>query len=365
MRVLHWVDCYPPYRGGTETVAERLATAMAARGHEVTVVTGTHEGLADRNHEKGVIVRRLPFRRALEEQDAIAVLQIRREVSALKAEFAPDIVHLHFLGASGFFLLQTLATSPAPMVVTIHGGLGDCSGGDHTVLGRLLKTATWVTGVSEAMVAEALKIEPEAAGRSSVIYNGDAAELRRESPKDPPYLFLSGRHVETKGIDLAIGAMPDVLAAHPGTRLVVASDGPLRPQLEALAHDLGVGEWVTFTGWIDDARLKELAARSLAVLVPSRSHEGFGLVALEAALLSRPVISSAIGGLPEVVKDGETGIVLQDLTSRAIADAAISLLDNPALAAEFGRRAAERAKRKFGLDRQVDEFLELYRRLAR
>lgn len=364
MRVLHWVDCYPPYRGGTETVVERLATAMAARGHEVAVVTGTHDGVADRSREGGVAVRRLPFRDALDRQDAMAVLRIRREVSAIKAEFAPDVVHLHFLGASGFFLLQTLATSPAPIVVTIHGGLGDCSGGDRTVLGRLLETADWVTGVSEAMVAEAVRIEPCVAGRSSVIYNGDGAEPRRDDPEDPPYLFFSGRHVETKGIDLAIAAMPEISAAHPEARLVVASDGPLRPHLEALAQELGVANRVTFTGWIDDTRLKELAARSTAVLVPSRSHEGFGLVALEAALLSRPVISSAVGGLPEVVKDGETGLVLQELTSRAIAAAAISLLDDPARASALGRRAAERAAGEFGLGRQVDEFLHLYGRLA-
>lgn len=365
MRVLHWVDCYPPFRGGTETVVERLATGMAARGHGVAVATGTHDAVPDRSCEAGVAVRRLPFRKALEEQNAMALLQIRRDVSAMRAEFAADIVHLHFLGASGFFLLQTLASNPVPMVVTIHGGLGACAGGERTLLGRLLKAADWITGVSDAMVAEAVRIDPNVAGRSSVIYNGDATEPRRERPDDPPYLFFSGRHVETKGIDLAIGAMPHILAKHPQTRLVVASDGPLRPQLEALAGELGVADRVEFTGWIDDAQLKDLAARSLAVLVPSRSHEGFGLVALEAALLSRPVISSAIGGLPEVVKNGETGLVLDELTSQAIADAALSLLDDPRRADELGRQAAERAARKFGLDRQIDEFLQLYQRLVK
>src|SRR5687767_12358284 len=94
MRILHWVDCYPPYRGGTETVVERLAVEMAAAGHEIMVVTGAHEGVPPEESHEGVTVRRLPFREALERQDALAMLKIRRDVAAIKAEFAPDVIHL-------------------------------------------------------------------------------------------------------------------------------------------------------------------------------------------------------------------------------------------------------------------------------
>jgi glycogen(starch) synthase len=329
------------------------------------VVTGTHEGVPAETDSAGVFVRRLPFRHALEQQDAVATLRVRREVAAIKTGFSPDVVHLHFQSGSAFFLLQTLAVSPAPMVVTIHGSLGESSGGESTLLGRLLGTADWVTGVSQAMVAEAVQIEPDVAGRSSVIYNGDSAPIRREPRADPPYLFFSGRHVESKGLDLAIEAMPSILAAHPRARLIIASDGPLRPEFELLVERLGLSEQVEFTGWIDDAQLKDLAARSIAVLVPSRAQEGFGLVALEAALLSRPVIASAIGGLPEVVANGETGIVVQELTAQEIARAAIALLDDPVFADDLGRRGAERAAAKFALPRQLDEFLDLYRRLVK
>lgn len=364
MRILHWCDCYPPLRGGTETVVQRLATAMAARGHQVAVATDvTEAGLGD-EVDGGVGVYRFNFRRPLLMQDPAAVLRTLKAVSGLKQAFRPDVIHLHFLGASGFFHLRTSTASVAPLVVTIHGGLGGCGEGERSVLSALLNGADWVTGVSQAMVDEARRAAPGIGSRSSVIYNGDDHPPMVTMPDRPPFILCFGRHVRDKGFDLAISAMPAILARHPDVRLVIASDGPERSALEAQTRELGLANRVEFVGWLGDAELRDTVARATMAIVPSRWGEGFGLVALEAALAGRPVIATDFGGLPEVVIDGEVGLIVKTEDPSAISAAAVRLLDDPALAMRLGRAAAVRARAEFSLSAQLDNFTTLYEKLG-
>jgi glycosyltransferase involved in cell wall biosynthesis len=97
--------------------------------------------------------------------------------------------------------------------------------------------------------------------------------------------------------------------------------------------------------------------------MPSR-QEGFGLVALEAAMMGRPVIAARVGGLPEVVLDGLTGILVDKENSRATADAILSLLRHPETALRMGREARTRARQIFGWDRFVNAYDELYQNLT-
>ena len=99
------------------------------------------------------------------------------------------------------------------------------------------------------------------------------------------------------------------------------------------------------------------------VLMPSR-EESFGLVALESGLMGRPVIASRVGGLPEVVQHGETGLTVPRDDPEAMAAAAVRLLREPDRARRFGEAARERGLSTFSLDRYVDQYEALYRRLA-
>jgi glycosyltransferase involved in cell wall biosynthesis len=100
------------------------------------------------------------------------------------------------------------------------------------------------------------------------------------------------------------------------------------------------------------------------VLVPSRKAEGFGLVALEAALMARPVVASRFGALPEVVMDGETGLLVDKDDPLALADAILTLLTHPDTAMTMGETGRRRAQDLFGLQRHVDSFDALYRELV-
>jgi glycogen(starch) synthase len=98
--------------------------------------------------------------------------------------------------------------------------------------------------------------------------------------------------------------------------------------------------------------------------MPSRWEEPFGLVAVEAALMARPVVASRVGGLAEVVADGETGLLVDKEDPAALARAVTHLLKNPATAERMGQAARRRARELFGFERQVDAYDGLYQRLA-
>jgi phosphatidyl-myo-inositol dimannoside synthase len=162
-----------------------------------------------------------------------------------------------------------------------------------------------------------------------------------------------------KGQDNFIRTLPAILARHPQVRYVIAGDGPLRSHFERIAVAAGVKNAVVMTGKIDEVTKGCLVRNCRAFVMLSREapaaaqFEGFGLVFLEAALAGRPSIAGASGGIPEVVVDGKTGVLVNPSSPIAIADAAISLLENPEFADQLGSQGRSRAQSEFTWKRTV------------
>ena len=167
-----------------------------------------------------------------------------------------------------------------------------------------------------------------------------------------------------KGVDLALSAFASVSGRFPDARLTLAGDGQDRVKLEKQAVQLGISDMVEFLGWVDNGEVPSLMNTSTVVLVPSRI-EAFGLVALEAALMARPVVASDAGGLPEVVVNGETGLIFEKDDKDGFAKAITFLLENPEEASRMGQRARHRALETFRWDRYVDAYDALYRDFSR
>jgi glycogen(starch) synthase len=217
------------------------------------------------------------------------------------------------------------------------------------------------------VLAEARELVPEITTRSSLIYLGlDPPALSPEPlPIDAPRLLCLGRLVPEKGFDLALAAFASITHRFPHARLVIASDGPARPALEQQAGQLGLTDLVDFLGFVEFSRMAALMNSATMVVMPSRSLEGFGLVALEAALMARPVVATRVGGLPEVVAHQQTGLLVEKEDSRALAEAITYLLDHPEIATKMGEAARSRAQAIFSWKRHVDAFDALYRQLTR
>jgi glycogen(starch) synthase len=249
-------------------------------------------------------------------------------------------------------------------VVTLHGA-GKLVGGPSSLLEQTLGRADWVVGCSAAVLEQGRRLVPTIAARSSIIHNAVEPPALSPSPLPfaPPRLVCLGRLVTDKGFDLALAAFPAILTRRPDARLTIAGDGPARAELVRQAARLRLGPAVHLPGWVSPADVPALLNTATVVLLPSR-QDSLPLVALEAALMARPVVATDVGGLPEVVVHRRTGLLVPPEDPAALAAALMRLLDRPALATRLGAAARTRAHQHFSWPRYLDAYDELYERLA-
>ena len=365
VRTLFFVEHFWPYIGGVETVTAQLVPLLAERGHELVIVTDQEDASLAKYELLGQVpVRRLPFTRALRERDLELLVNVRAAVSELVRQHRPELIHAHVTGP-GAWLLP--GPEVAPMIVSLHNVWPTIErGSSGAFFARVIGRAAWVTACSEHTLASFLSAAPELAGRSSVIHNGLDAAFDGEPPDPPagpPALLCAGRIDENKGMDVAIDAFAAVVRDHPDARLLIAGDGAEFAALVARAESLSVGERVDFLGWVAPGRVHELVARASIVLIPSR-RESFGLVALEAGLMARPVIATNLGGLPEVVEDGVTGVLVEPDDAPATAHAISRLLADPLRARAMGWAGRARMLEHFSAGRHAEEWDALYQRIG-
>jgi glycogen(starch) synthase len=368
MRILFWTEMFWPYLGGVEVLSSKLLAELRARGHELLVVTSHLDNatLPDHDQRDGVRIERFNFREPLVRRDIRELARVRRRLAEVKEAFAADVVHLNFSGPSAYYHLATLEAHPCPWLVTVHRAAWQGEAGPETLTSKVLRTADWVSAVSEGVLASVRRLAGEVTPRSSIVYNGlERPELAAVPlPWTPPCLVCLGRLIHDKGFDVALDAFHSLVKRSPSIRLIIAGDGPARSDLEAQASALGVSGSVEFAGLLAQSEVPALMNRATLVLVPSRVDEGFGLVALEAALMGRPVVASDVGGLREVVINGETGLTFVREDAASLADAARLLLEDQALAERLGQAARNRATRKFSLAAAADGYEAIYRRLS-
>lgn len=350
-----------------EVFAARLLPALARRGHAITVVAGHHRaGLPAATEVDGVRVHRFPFHQCLAARDVEGMAALLGAVARLKRTAAPDVVHLNTLGPSVLCHLRSARAWPAPVLLTLHSPVSAEAARLDTLYGRTLRSAAWLNANSIAVREALCRLVPELADRTSVTYYGmDAPALPpAPRPRVPPVLLAYGRLVVEKGFDLAVRALTEVRRQVGDARLVVVGDGPARPDLERLAVAEGLASAIEFRGPLPPADIPALLNTASLVVVPSRWEEPFGLVALEAALMARPVVAARVGGLAEVVEDGRTGVLVEREDWRALAAAIVRLLQEPARADAMGLAARQRAGRRFAWQRCVAEYERLYEKVA-
>lgn len=364
MRVLFWSLTFWPNIGGLEVLTSKLLPSLRLRGHEFLVIVPKNlTDLPENDCYEEIPIRRLGFQTPVP-SGIDHIVETRQKVIAFKRGFAPDLIHVNGIGGpSDFFHLTTIRAHKAPVVVTLHNPWPVLAEGMATAT---LRQADWVVGVSTSILERARRLAPEVNSRSSVIYNAVPcpALLPEPLPFLQPRLLCLGRLAYEKGVDIAIRAFRMILERFPRARLTIAGDGPLGAELHQQAARDGVDHAVDFIGWVVPDAVAALMNEHTMVLMPSR-EEPFGLVALQAAWMSRPIVATRVGGLPEVVTHGETGYLVESEDATSLADAATLLLSRPDLADNFGRAARRRAQAAFDWEEQVGSYDTLYRKLVR
>jgi len=374
MRILWWTTRFWPDVGGVEVMGAALLAEMESRGHELAVVTGPQlspdaEQAADGvRPPPGISIHRFPLLSPLAAADPAMLFEIRQEIETLISSFSPDLIHLHTLGPHAALCSWILERKTLPLLVTVQEAmLAELDLGTETLPGRLLRRADRVNCVSRFMADIVLEAVPEIASRCEVIPNSlpTPEPAPSELPFEPPVLLGLGRLVREKGFDLVLQALARILPTFPRTRLILTGDGPERGALEDLARSLKVAHAVTFAGALPPEGVPALLNQVTAAVVPSRCQEAFGLVALQAAQMGRPVIAARRGGLDEIVADRESGLLVEPGKPGSLADGMTAILEHPDFARRLGRQARRIAEKRFAWLQTVNRYHELYTRISK
>jgi glycosyltransferase involved in cell wall biosynthesis len=283
--------------------------------------------------------------------------QALRSLTALMRSWRPRVVHTHGSLAGRV----AAAWSGARIVYTKHGL---AASEEHSIqvrgAGRLAKKAAVtlfahrIVAVSEA-VKRALIAQGADPGRVVVIPGGvDLSGYAAANPLVPGVIGAMGRLEREKGFDVLLHAMTQLKGE---ARLLIGGDGSQREALTALIGELGLRDRVAMSGFISD--VPGFHAQTGLFVLASRS-EGMGLVFAEAMAAGRPVVATRVGGVPEVVVDGETGLLVPPDDPGALAGAIDRLLADPALAARMGEAGRRRALELFSAERMADRTAALY-----
>jgi len=233
--------------------------------------------------------------------------------------------------------------------------------------------ATRIIVISEA-VRTRFRRYPRAYRRCSVVPNGidldsfvplkDPASVRESLavPAAARLIGTVGRLVQFKGHQYLLEAFARLRQSHPGIRLVIVGAGPEREMLDRQAQGLGVAGVVHFTGHRMD--VPDLLATMEVFVLPSVA-EDFGRVLLEAMAVQRPVVATAAGGVPEVVEENVTGLLVTPADPAALSDAVSMLLADSARAEAMGRAGRQRVEKHFNLRRHAELVEAVYAEVVR
>jgi glycosyltransferase involved in cell wall biosynthesis len=289
----------------------------------------------------------------------------------------PDVLHAHQYTPFFYAALDRVLAGGAPrLVFTEHGRHYPDVVSPLRRLGNrlvLARRAHAVNAVCEFSAHQLRDVDGFSGRRIEVIANGidlahyakaaDRAALRRQLGLEPArrYLVNVARCHPVKDQAMLLRAFGDVAAARPDVDLLIAGDGALRGKLETLAGTLGIAARVRFLGVRAD--VPALLQASDIFVLTSRS-EAASLTLLEAMAAGLPVVVTAVGGNPEIVRHGIEGLLVPRGDAAATAGAILSLLDEPARAAALGTAGAARARQHYRLEQTLEEYYTLYRRLA-
>jgi glycogen synthase len=368
LRVLHWLNTFLPDLGGIQSFCGELIPELIDRGHEVLLLTA-HTGvpLPDHSMHGPIEVRRVDSLQALLERDPGRILRAKIEIDNIVGSFDPDLIHLHPCGPESVYFHQIWKKRPIPTVVTVHNNYSSTGAdfGPDGSFGRVFEPARRIATVSDDARRWLLSLRPELAAKTSTIHNGlpVTAGAPKPLPWDPPILLYLGRIEAQKRLDVLIRAFATVTSAHAGVRLQIAGTGTQLGVVKDLARSLGLDDRVDFLGVVGVESVPSLLDRA-TLLVMSSDYEGLPVVLLEAARQGRPAVATAVGGVPEVVIHGDTGLLVKPDAPEALAAAMTTLLDDPGRARRFGDAARRQFMANFSLDSCATSYERLYEAAA-
>jgi len=303
------------------------------------------------------------------DMDPGALWELRAQLRSLQ----PDLVHTHLVHADIYGFVAAKMARRLPVVSSRHAGdrfrLRPRWRRIHQLLWQRLDAGI---AISHAIKDFAIAVEGAPAEKITVIHYGLRAEWQSDTeitaarrrlcneldlPDEALLLGLVCRLVEEKGVHYALDALRQIKLDFPQAQLVIAGDGEKAAELKRLSAALGIADSVYWLGWRDD--VADLMSAFDLLIFPSL-WEGFGLVLLEAMAARLPIVASRVSAIPEVVIDGETGLLFEPRDVSGLVNALTRLLEDRALRKYMGLLGAARLEEHFSIERMVEDTLAVY-----
>jgi glycosyltransferase involved in cell wall biosynthesis len=374
MNVALFASAFAPHVGGVEEHVRQLARAGRAKGISPIVITNRWPPeLAEHEEIGGVPVYRFPLRmpegsvRQQIKYQLTYTRTLRRMISVFK-KHEINLLHVHCVSSNGYYANIVHTKLGIPLILTTHGERTMDAGQIYQrsplinkVLRSLTKNADYITACSAHTLADLENWYGEPFGdRANPVSNGinllDYREYRPyRHPK--PYILGIGRLVPQKGFDILIRAFERL--EDKSHDLLIVGEGSERVGLEQLAERSSARDRVRFLGIADHETAVSLFQGCAFFVLPSR-QEPQGIVNLEAMASGKAVVASHVGGVPELVVDGETGLLVPAEDDAAMAAAMTRLIRDQALTQRLGCAGRARAE-NFDWTVVADRYLAIYR----
>jgi glycosyltransferase involved in cell wall biosynthesis len=383
LRITQVVHNFHPVVGGIETYAYNLAKGLVDAGHEVKVYTAHIPGFPAYENWEGIHIHRFhaiarPFSYPF----------IPGLIPALTRDRC-DLLHAHINSPMTVdFTAFSSRLINIPLVITYHADaiISDLA---TKIPGfrRMLSQIYWLSRHTAANIAKRLIVtSPTYLEISSFLQRYREKTSIIPAPVNPYYLtpiedthhaktrlgfnpqtpliLFVGRLVPYKGLDTLLHAFKHILTHKPTTQLAIVGSGPQLPMLQETCQQLGLDKSVHFLGILPRKKLRDAYSACDVFVLPSRSRsEAFGIVLLEAMARAKPVVATNVGGIPYVVNNGKTGLLVPPSNQTSLADAIIQLLMNPKTRQQLGQAGHQRVTEHFTRPPITRKLEELYHTL--
>ncbi len=371
MRVLVVTNDLPPRIGGIQYYVDQLSRGLSEAGDDVTLYGSSYEGHSAWD-------RAAPFRVVRERTSTLLPTPlVLRHTLRLIERYEPEVV---VFGAA--FPLALMGTAivkrtGVPYAAFTHGlevSAARVPGGSKLLrrIGDDASLITFVSGWCDRMLrpsfgpAPRYEMLPPAVDDSLYNPGVDALTIRdRHGLGDDPVVVCVSRVVERKGQDTLVRILPELRRRVPNARLLIVGGGPYLNEIRSQARASGVADHITVTGQVPEHELPAHFAAGDVFAMPCRERRGgleveaFGIVFIQAEGIGRPVVAGNIGGVPDALVDGETGLLVDSESDPAVVDAVAALLGDPERATVMGEAGSRFVHDRFTWAHRTAELRQL------